>query len=192
MMVRKLFWANDMHELCFLSNLTSSEWAAWVQAIASALAIVAGAWYVRYQARRARLDACERDASALDGIARMLMHLRDVAVEARNAKREIERFPPNHPAEPSTRYAELAAVLRAFPMEAVLNEIAFEALLTARRVAREIEPLVTSEPELQVNERHQDLFNDYKKILEDQIKQVRDEARRRARGEPPTQDTSAA
>lgn len=44
---------------CFLLNLTSAEWAAWVQAIGSVAAIVAAAWIARHQARlqhRSALD----------------------------------------------------------------------------------------------------------------------------------------
>jgi hypothetical protein len=40
-----------MNQLCFLSNLSSSEWASWVQAVGSILAIVAAALIARHQAR---------------------------------------------------------------------------------------------------------------------------------------------
>lgn len=40
-----------MNELCFFSNLTSAEWAAWVQAIGSVVAIVAAAWIAVHQAK---------------------------------------------------------------------------------------------------------------------------------------------
>lgn len=39
-----------MNELCFFSNLTSAEWAAWVQAVGSVLAIIAAAWIAIHQA----------------------------------------------------------------------------------------------------------------------------------------------
>ena len=39
-----------MNELCFLPNLTSTEWAAWVQAVGSVAAIVAAAWIAKHQA----------------------------------------------------------------------------------------------------------------------------------------------
>jgi hypothetical protein len=48
-----------MTQLCFLSNLTSSEWASWVQAVGSVLAIVAAALIARHQAKlqhRSALD----------------------------------------------------------------------------------------------------------------------------------------
>jgi len=38
-----------MNELCFLSNLSSAEWAAWVQAIGSVAAIVAAALIAKHQ-----------------------------------------------------------------------------------------------------------------------------------------------
>ena len=41
-----------MNRLCFASNLTSSEWAAWVQAIGSIAAIFAAIWIMSYQQRR--------------------------------------------------------------------------------------------------------------------------------------------
>jgi hypothetical protein len=40
-----------MNQLCFLSNLTSSEWASWVQAVGSVFAIVAAALIARHQAK---------------------------------------------------------------------------------------------------------------------------------------------
>jgi len=39
-----------MHNLCFLSNLTSAEWAAWVQALGSVAAIFGAAWIAVHQA----------------------------------------------------------------------------------------------------------------------------------------------
>lgn len=48
-----------MNQLCFLSGLTSSEWASWVQAVGSILAIVGAAWIARYQAKLQRDSALE-------------------------------------------------------------------------------------------------------------------------------------
>ena len=42
---------NEMNELCFLSNLTSAEWAAWVQAVGSIVAIFAAVGIAIYVAR---------------------------------------------------------------------------------------------------------------------------------------------
>src|SRR5689334_5762363 len=44
-------------ELCFLTNLTSSEWAAWVQAIGSIVAIIGAVLIAGWQMRRQHLDA---------------------------------------------------------------------------------------------------------------------------------------
>lgn len=60
-----------MYELCFLSKLTSSEWAAWFQAIASVVAIVAGGviatWQSRLQHRSAiQLHAAEQRYACLE------------------------------------------------------------------------------------------------------------------------------
>jgi hypothetical protein len=41
-----------MHQLCFLTNLSSSEWAAWVQAIGSIAAVVGTALVAIWQSRR--------------------------------------------------------------------------------------------------------------------------------------------
>lgn len=49
-----------MNELCFMSKLTTGEWASWVQAVSSVIAIVAAGGAVVYQAGRIRLDGCER------------------------------------------------------------------------------------------------------------------------------------
>lgn len=40
-----------MNELCIFSDLTGAEWAAWVQAIGSVVAIGAAAWIAIYQAK---------------------------------------------------------------------------------------------------------------------------------------------
>lgn len=41
-----------MNQLCFLTDLTSSEWAAWVQAVGSIAAIVGATWIAIWQSRR--------------------------------------------------------------------------------------------------------------------------------------------
>jgi len=38
-----------MYELCLVSNLTSSEWASWVQAIGAILAIIFAGYFIRWQ-----------------------------------------------------------------------------------------------------------------------------------------------
>jgi len=50
--------------------------------------------------------------------------------------------------------------------------------------------LVGPEAELEVNKQHQKVFAAYIKIVDDQIKQVREEAKRRKNGKPPMQATS--
>jgi Zn-dependent alcohol dehydrogenase len=44
---------------CFLPDLTSDEWAAWVQAIGSIAAIVAAAWIAIYQSKQSQRSALE-------------------------------------------------------------------------------------------------------------------------------------
>lgn len=97
-----------VNNLCLLTNLTSSDVAAWAQAFVGSAAILAGAYSVWWQVRRGRMELLEREAFALDGLARLLVHLKDYAVEARLEKRKLERWPPGHPAEPHIRYAQLA------------------------------------------------------------------------------------
>jgi len=48
-----------MNELCFLSNLTSGESAAWVQAVGSVIAIIAAAWIAIHQASLQHKNALE-------------------------------------------------------------------------------------------------------------------------------------
>ena len=64
-----------MNELCFMSNLSSSEWAAWVQAIGSIAAIASAVWIMNQQHKQEiqrrrtveahRLDLLERLAAEL-------------------------------------------------------------------------------------------------------------------------------
>ena len=140
-----------MNTLCLNTNLTSSDVAAWAQAIVSSIAIIVGASVVIWQTRRTRLEASAREARDLDGLARLLLHLKDIAHEARAEKRKMERWPPGHPAEPSTRYRELADAVHTFPLEAVHGEVSFEALMNARRAAREIQSFVGPEAEVDLN-----------------------------------------
>lgn len=171
-----------MNTLCLLTNLNSSDVAAWAQAIVSSIAIIVGAGVVIWQTRRTRLEASEREARELDGLARLLIHLKDTAHEARAEKRKMERWPPGHPAEPSKRYLELADAVHTFPLEAVHGEVSFEALLNARRAAREIQPLVGPEAELDVNMNFQNVFVQYVGLLEQQILLLRSEAERLMEG----------
>src|SRR5437879_581950 len=46
-----------MNELCFMSNLTSTEWAAWVQALGAIAAIIGAAWIAIYQSHAQHLSA---------------------------------------------------------------------------------------------------------------------------------------
>lgn len=48
-----------MNTLCFVSNLTSTEWAAWVQALGSVAAIVAAAWIAVHQAKLQHRNALD-------------------------------------------------------------------------------------------------------------------------------------
>lgn len=172
-----------VNNLCLLTNLSSSDLAAWAQAAVSSIAIVVGACFVVWQVRRGRMDLQEREAQSLDGLARLLVHLRDYAVEARLEKRKLHRWPPDHPAEPSLRFAELAEAVISYPLETVRGEVSFEALLNARRVAREVATLLDPLPELDVNPNLQSTFDAYMKILDDQIRLLRSEAGRLVRGQ---------
>lgn len=172
-----------MNNLCLLTNLSSSDVAAWTQAVVSSVAIAVGAYSVRWQVKRGRMELLERDAFALDGLARLLVHLRDYAVEARLEKRKLQRWPLGHPAEPHTRYAQLARAVTQYPLEALGEDIAFEAILSAQRVAQEVDSLVNPEPELDVNPHFQATFEAYMKILDQQIEHLRGEAQRLLKGQ---------
>ena len=166
-----------MNNLCLFTNLTSSDIAAWSQAVVGSIAIVVGAYFVVWQVRRSRLQEYEREASELLGLARLLIHLRDGAVEARLEKRKLKRWPHGHPAEPATRFLELAEAIFRVPLENVHGDAALEALLNTRRVAKEIQPLVGPEPELNVNPDFQSTYEAYIKIIDQQIEVLRKEAK---------------
>ena len=48
-----------MNRLCFLTNLTSAEWAAWFQALGSIAAIIGAAWIAIWQSRRQHESSLE-------------------------------------------------------------------------------------------------------------------------------------
>ena len=75
-------------ELCLLSNLTSSEWASWVQAIGSIAAIIGAIFIAGWQTRRQHLDALrlmaeEKRQSRLE-LARTLLVLSRNSLSALN------------------------------------------------------------------------------------------------------------
>ncbi len=170
-----------MNNLCLLTNLSSSNVAAWMQAVVSSVSILVGAYSVWWQVKRGRMELLKREAFALDGLARLLVHLRDYAVEARLEKRKLQRWPQGHPAEPLTRYAQLARAVTQYPLEALGADIAFEAILSAQGVAREIDALVN--PELDIYPNFQYTFEAYMLILEQQINHLRGEAQRLLKGQ---------
>lgn len=51
--------ADNVQTLCILSNLTSAEWAAWVQAFGSIAAIFGAVWIATHQARIQHRNALE-------------------------------------------------------------------------------------------------------------------------------------
>jgi hypothetical protein len=171
-----------MNQLCLLTNLSSSDIAAWAQAIVSSIAIIVGAFVVFWQTRRARLEQTEREARVLDGIAYLLIHLKESANEARAEKKKLERLPLGHPAEPSARFKELTESIHRFPLEAAQGAVPIEALLVSRRVANELLPLVGPEPELDVNPDYEHWFHEYIRILDRQILFLQDEAKRLMKG----------
>lgn len=65
-----------MNELCFMSNLTSSEWASWVQAVASVSAIAAGALGIWIQMGRQAAQDRRREAQQLRTIWTYAYHSR--------------------------------------------------------------------------------------------------------------------
>jgi hypothetical protein len=180
-----------MSEVCFLSNLSSSDYAAWAQAIVGTVAIAVGARVVALQATRARLDLSEREARSHDGLARLLVHLKDSALAAREEKRKMERFFPGHPAEPSALFQELADAINRYPLEAIQGEVPFEALLNARRVSREIALFISPEAELDFDPPHEAAFRECIGVLEQQILLLRVEAERLMSGQRPRHAAAA-
>ena len=167
-----------MNQLCVLTNLSSSDIAAWAQAIVSSIAIIAGALVVFWQTRRTRLEQSEREARMLDGLALLVIHLKESAHEARAEKKKIERLPPDHPAEPSTRFQQLIEAIHRFPLEAIHGAVPMDALLTSRRIGKELLPYVGPEPELDSLVPNDHRFVKYIEILDRQIASLQGESRR--------------
>lgn len=94
--------------------MSSSDIAAWAQAIVSMVAIIVGAVVVYWQTRRARLEQSKREARELNGLALLLIHLKETAIEARVERKKIERLPHGHLAEPSARFFQLMEACQAF------------------------------------------------------------------------------
>jgi hypothetical protein len=167
-----------MNMFCLLTNMSSSDIAAWAQAIVSSIAIIVGALVVYWQTRQTRLEQSEREARALDGLALLLVHLKDTAKEARTEKRKIERLPHGHPADPSARFLQLMEAIGRFPLEAIHGAVPMNALLTSQRVGKELLPYVGPEPELDVIQINEQGFTEYIGILDKQILSLQEEAKR--------------
>jgi hypothetical protein len=172
-----------MNNLCLFTSLSSSAVAAWAQAIVGAIAMIVGALAVFHQVKRNRMELSERESRMHDGLARLLIHLKDCAIEARAEKKKVVRWPVGHPAEPSSRFKELAEAIRRYPLDAIHAELPFEALLNAQRAATEMWPLVDTEPELTIDQNFETVFQSYIALLEDQVLLLRAEAVRLLKGE---------
>lgn len=171
-----------MNKLCLLTNLSSSDIAAWAQAIVSSIAIIVGAIVVFWQTRRARLELSEREARKLDGLVYLLIHLKESALEARAEKKSLQRLPLGHPTEPSKRFQELADEIQRFPLEAALAPVQIDSLLTIRRVVKGMLPYVDSEPELDLNSDNERIFQEYAEVLDGRILLFQEEADRLMKG----------
>lgn len=158
--------------------MSSSDIAAWAQAIVSSVAIIVGALVVYWQTRRARFEQSEREARALDGLALLLVHFKETAKEARAERRKIKRLPHGHPAEPSTRFLQLLEAISRFPLEAIHGAAQMDALLTSQRVGKELQPYVGPEPELDVIQSYEQWFTEYIGILDKRILFLQDESKR--------------
>lgn len=171
-----------MNQFCLLTNLSSSDIAAWAQAIVSSIAIIVGASVVFWQTRRARLDQSEREARALDGLALLLIHLKESALAARAEKKKLARLPPEHPAEPSARFHQIIEAIHRFPLEAVHGATPMDALLTSQRIGKELLPYVGPEPELDLVPDNEHWFNEYIGVLNREILFLQEEAKRLMEG----------
>lgn len=171
-----------MNTLCFLSGMTSADWAAWSQALVGTAGIVAGAVAIRWQVVRAQTANRERDALLHDGLARLLVHLKDGAMAARRERRSLNRLPPGHPSEPSALFTEVADAVRRYPLETIPTEVTIEAILNARRVARAVEPFVLGGPDLNTQADMEQQFDLLVGELETQILLLRGEADRLFKG----------
>lgn len=167
-----------MNQLCLLTDLTSSEMAAWFQAIASFLSIVTGFLVVYCQNRNARQEQKKREARMLEGIALLLDHLKELARNAWTEKKKLERLPVGGPAEPSVLYQEFAEEIHHFPLEAAHGEIPIRALLEARRISNELLPFVNPGVMLDTDPDCERIFNEHIKKLDSQIRSLQKESKR--------------
>lgn len=175
-------WMGSISAMCNFISLSSSEAAAWVQAIVSSLAIVVSAYVVVWQVRRGRFEQSEREARVLDGLAHLIAHLKQAAYDARSERRNLRRLPLGHPAEPSALFLDISETLRRFPLDTVPGAIPIEALLKSRRTATEMEPLVSPEPELDRSPENDRTFEAYVASLDQQILLLRKESEHLKRG----------
>lgn len=167
-----------MNQLCLLTGLTSSEMAAWTQAIASILTIVAGIWVMYRQMRYARREQNDREARMLEGIALLLSHLKELARNAWAEKKKLKRLPVGDSAEPGTIYQEFAKEIHHFPLEAAHGEIPIRALLIARRISNELQPFVNPGVMLDTDPDCERIFNEHIKKLDSQIRLLQKESKR--------------
>ena len=63
-----------MNELCFFSNISSSEWAAWVQAIGSVAAILSAIWIMHLQHKHGEILAKREALRRLESVRAVVLH----------------------------------------------------------------------------------------------------------------------
>lgn len=137
-----------MNELCFLTNLTSSDVAAWAQAIVSSLAIVIGVLVVGWQTHQTRLEAGKREARSLDGLALLIAHAVRCAETTKDELYKSRTCPQAERWDPSKRFQSLVKDIERFPIESVQGEAPVEALLASRAAMDQLYLLIGPEPTL--------------------------------------------
>ncbi len=94
-----------MNELCFLSGLTSAEWAAWVQAAGSIIAIFAAWWIGHRQIAHLRLAALEVEKAHTKAIANATYL---ICADVLDLLGEIDRHAPEVPLSVDSTRADRA------------------------------------------------------------------------------------
>jgi hypothetical protein len=128
--------------LCLFTNVTSSEWAAWVQAIGSLAAVMSGTAAVFWQNHQAKKVQRTRDVERIRAVA-MLLRLSAEAMEKWLKLWKCEEVPEPKVIQQHWRTFELAAEeLRRIGGDVALSPVIVMNLILARECVRHISEAV--------------------------------------------------
>ena len=165
-----------MNELCLFTKLTSSEIAAWAQATVAALAIFIGALVVVWQTRQTRIEAGEREARKLDGLALLINYAVRCSEKTIEELHVSRTYPQAERWDPSKKFQSIFKDIAQYPIDSAPGKVPVEALLASRAAMDQLYLLIGPEPTLGQQPMDGLVFSECIETMKKQIDLLQDEA----------------